>query len=129
MFPKPQPSSITRHRKRVDAEEALKECYAEVDARDAGICWVTGHYTRRSVDPRVRREHHHLIKRSQDKKLVDKPWNVITVTAEAHTLIEAGWLIVEGHDARKPIFFHWAPYVKPHQKPFRIRGRFHREEA
>ena len=129
-FPKGEPLGVTKHRKRVDADAALRECYADVDARDASICWVTGRYTSSgAVDPRVRREHHHLVKRSRDRGLIDKPHNVITVTAEAHKLIEAGWIVVEGKDARKAIFFHWRADVQAHQKPFRIQAKrqFHRE--
>ena len=124
LYGKGQPRVIERHTKRVDAEKALKEAYAEVDARDAGRCWVTGKRTEsNSVDPRRRREHHHLVARSRDRALIAEPSNIITVTAEAHDLIERGWLVVEGVDATKAIRFHFAEHVKPEQKPFRIASR------
>ena len=127
--PKGEPGIVRRHQRRVEDEKALRECYAEVDARDAGYCWVTGRYTQSgAVDPRVRREHHHIVKRSRDKGLIDKPHNVITVCAEAHKLIEAGWIIVEGKDARKRLFFHWRSDLKASQKPFTIRAMLGRAQ-
>jgi hypothetical protein len=123
-FPKPQHSVITRYKRRVDEEKALREAYADVDARDGGKCLVTGRYTQPgAVDPRVRREHHHLVKRSLDKGQIAEPRNIVTVCAEAHKLIEAGWLVLEGSDATKAIFCHWAAHVKPSQKPFTIQAR------
>lgn len=119
--PKDPPRVVTKHRKRVDADAALREAYAEVDARDAGYCWVTGRYTQSgAVDTRIRREHHHLKGRNVKPEWVTRPERIITVAAEAHALITAGYIVVEGANATKPIFFHWAAHVKPHQKPFRI---------
>lgn len=126
--PKSAPSAITRHRKRVDETQALKDAYSDVDRRDAGVCWVTGRHTakygtERAVDPRIRREHHHLKGRNVKPEWVYDPHRIITVCREAHALITAGWIVVEGTDARKPIFFHYADFVKAHQKPFRIREK------
>jgi hypothetical protein len=121
-FAKPQASVLKRHQKRKALEQALEECYAEVDARDAGYCWVTGRYTQSGhVDARIRREHHHLEKRSQSKARRADPDNVITTCAEAHALIEAGLIQVEGEDASKPIRFHWT--LKPSERPFQIKSR------
>lgn len=123
-FPKPQPSAVTKHRKRVDADAALAQAYADVDARDAGYCWVTGRYTvPNMVDPRMRREHHHLVPRSRSKELKADPNNIVTVCSEAHSLITQGWIVVEGTDARQPIFFHYAEFVKPSMRPFAIKAR------
>lgn len=125
--PKPEPGVVTRHKKRVEADAALRDAYAEVDARDGGYCWITGRYTQPgAVDPRVRREHNHLKGRNVRPEWVTKPERIITVTAEAHRLIHAGWIVVEGTDARKPIFFHWAAHVKPSQKPFHLKGKSRR---
>jgi len=123
-FPKPDPSPVTKHARRKLAEQALREAYAEVDLRDGGICWVTGRFTRPgAVDPRVRREHHHLKGRNVRPEWVTRPERIILVCNEAHLLITAGWIVVEGSDARKPIFFHWAPHVDPKKRPFVIASK------
>ena len=123
-FPKPEPRAVTKHGKRKVANQALLEAYADVDVRDAGYCWVTGRYTQSgAVDARVRREHHHLKGRNVRPEWVTKLERIITVSAEAHGLITQGWIVVEGCDARKPLFFHWRADVKPAQRPFVIKGR------
>lgn len=122
--PKGEPGLITRHRRKVAAEAALKQAYADVDLRDGGRCWITGRYADpSSPDPRFRREHHHLKGRNVRPEWVTKPERIITVAREAHLLINAGYIVVEGTDARKPIFFHWREGLKADQKPFVIRGR------
>lgn len=124
LFPKSAPSVVTRHRRRVEEAAALRDAYADVDQRDAGICWVTGRYTSSgSPDARVRREHHHLVARSLDRTRIDDPTNIITVCAEAHALFKSGWLVSEGTDARQPVFFHWTALAKPDQRPFVIKAR------
>jgi len=123
-FPKGTPRAVTKHRKRVEADAELQQAYADVDVRDAGYCWITGRYTvPGAVDPRQRREHHHLKGRNVKPEWVTKPERIITVCAEAHSLITQGWIVVEGTDARKPIFFHYAAHVKPSMRPFVIRSR------
>lgn len=129
-FGKGQPRGIARHTKRVDAEKAFKEAYKAVDLRDAGRCWVTGKRTEPGhVDPRRRREHHHLMSRSLDKSKIADPRNIITCTAEAHELIERGWIQVTGSDATKAIRFEFAAHVPPQQKPFRIVAKRRRSQA
>lgn len=119
-----EPRVVTRHKRRKEAAQALQDAYAEVDLRDQGICWVTGRHTSSGApDARVRREHHHLKGRNVMPEWVDKPERIVTVTKEAHDLITAGWIQVEGDDARKVIRFHWASHVKASQKPFQIRSR------
>ena len=118
------PRAVTKHKRRKLASKALEDAYADVDARDAGYCWVTGRYTQSgAVDARVRREHHHLKGRRVRPEWVTKPARIITVCAEAHALITQGWIVVEGCDARKALFFHWRADVKPEQRPFVIKGR------
>jgi len=118
------PRAITRGKKRAADAKALEDAYADVDRRDGGYCWVTGRYTQsRAADPRVRREHHHLKGRRVRPEWVTKPERIVTVCAEAHQLIGLGWIVVEGCDARKPIFFHWADFVKPQQKTFQIQAQ------
>lgn len=120
-FPKPQPSVVTKHAKRKAADLSLAQAYAEVDARDGGKCWVTGRHTRPGVvDPNVRREHHHLKGRNVKPEWRHKPERIITVCNSAHVLITAGWIVVEGCDARKPIRFSWAEHVKAKDKPLVI---------
>lgn len=122
--PKPIPGAIVKRKRRAEADKALREAYADVDLRDGGICWVTGRFTRSdAVDPRVRREHHHLKGRRVRPDWITKPERIITICVEAHQLINAGWLVVEGCDARKAIFFHWADHVSAKDKPFEIKAR------
>jgi hypothetical protein len=122
-IPKPPPRAIAKAAKRREEAEALREAYADVDARDAGICWVTGRYTQPgAVDARVRREHHHLRGRNVMPEWVTDPDRVITITAEAHQLITAGKIAVEGDDARRTIRFFWNG-VALGDRPFQIRSR------
>ena len=122
--PKPVPRVVEQHAKRKDAEKALREAYADVDLRDGGWCWVTGRFTFPGTpDARTRREHHHLKGRNVKPEWVTRPERIITVSAEAHSLITQGWIVVEGTDARKPLFFHYAEHVKPTQRPFTIKAR------
>lgn len=122
-FSKGEPRSIRKARLRKEESDALAAAYADVDLRDGGICWVTGRWTKPgAVDARMRREHNHLKGRHVKPEWVTRPERIITVCAEAHQLIHAGWIVVEGCDARKPIFFHWAAWVKSREKPFQIQA-------
>lgn len=118
------PVKVERHQRRKAKAEALVDAYAKVDKRDHGSCWVTGRVLSPSaVEPAHRREHHHLKGRRVEPSWVTKPERIITVSALAHDLITRGWIVVEGTDARKPIFFHWASFVKPEQKVLVIKRR------
>jgi hypothetical protein len=118
-----EPGVISRRKRRAEESKALTEAYAEVDARDAGICQVTGRYTQPgAIDPRVRREHHHLRGRNVRPEWVTKAEHIVLVCAEAHQLITMGWIAVEGTDARKPLRFHWTDLCKG-RRPFEIRAR------
>lgn len=122
-LPKGQPAPVRRAQKRAQDEAALRECYADVDRRDGGICQATGRHTvPGSPDARVRREHHHLVKRSHSTALRAEPSNVVTLCAEAHQLVEAGLLVLEGTDATKPLFCHWAAHA-PTPRPFQLKGK------
>lgn len=124
MFPKPEPRVVERHRRRVTAKADLEQAYADVDLRDGGFCWVTGRWTSSGIlDPRARREHHHLKGRNVKPEWVTRPERIITVCAEAHALITAEFIVVEGVDARKPIYFHWREGVRADQKPFRLTSK------
>lgn len=124
-FPKPAPGIYTRGKRRKAAQAALDEAYAEVDQRDGPYCRVTGRYTQsHAVDPRVRREHHHLGARSTDPDRITDPTNIIVICKEAHDLFKAGWLVSEGANANKPVRFHWTKLApKPKDRPFEIRSR------
>lgn len=118
-----EPAAISRRTRRAEEAKALTEAYAEVDARDAGICQVTGRYTQPgAVDVRVRREHHHLKGRNVKPEWVTKAERIICVSAEAHQLITLGWIAVEGTDARRTLRFHWTELVKG-RRPFEIKSR------
>lgn len=125
--PKPPKGSgrLDRHERRRADAEALADAYAEVDLRDASICAVTGRFTKAGApDARVRREHHHLKGRNVRPEWVNVPKRIITVCAEAHDLIEGGFIQVEGADATKPLFFHWNERaMKNRKKPFVIIGK------
>lgn len=116
---------LERHERRKADEQGLLDAYAEVDLRDQSICWVTGRFTKPGApDARVRREHHHLKGRNVRPDWVTVPKRIITVCAEAHDLIEGGFIQVEGTDASKPIFFHWnESMMRGRKKPFAIVGK------
>lgn len=116
--------AIRRHVKRRDKDQALEAAYAVVDARDAGYCRVTGRYTQSgAVDPRVRREHHHLSGRNVAPEDRANPERIITTCGEAHQLLHAKLLLYEGENANERIVFHWADEVKPSDRPFLIRSK------
>jgi hypothetical protein len=125
---KDEPLVETRRRRRAADAQALRDAYADVDRRDAGYCWVTGQYSSpHCPDPRYRREHHHLKGRRVRPDWVFRPERIITVTKEVHDYITAGWIAVEGCDARKPLFFHWTELAK--RKPFELTPRRRQETA
>lgn len=113
--------ALRRHVKRRDKDKALEEAYAVVDARDSGYCRVTGRYTvPGSPDARNRREHHHLFGRNARPEFRHDPRKIVTVAAEAHQLLTAKLITVEGDNANERLIFHWSDEVKPHDRPFRI---------
>lgn len=100
------------------------EAYAVVDVRDAGYCRVTGRYTQPGhVDPRVRREHHHLSGRNVAPQDRANPERIVTVCAEAHQLLTAHLLEYEGENASDRIVFHWSEQLDPKDRPFRIMSK------
>lgn len=121
---------LDRHERRQSDEDKLLKTYAEVDARDGSICWVTGRYTiAGEPDARVRRNHHHLAGRNVRPDWVYKAKRIITVCQEAHDLIEGGFIDVQGVDANKPIFFHWNAVMAKRKKPFAIKSKHLRGAA
>lgn len=118
------PGVVERKQRRKDRENELTDAYAAVDERDKGICWVTGRTTvAGAVMAEQRREHHHLKGRRVRPDWRHKPERIITVCAEAHDLITRGWIVLEGDDARKQLFFHWAEHVDPKQRTLVIKRK------
>lgn len=125
-----EPRVVTKVRKQRAKAKSLEDAYAAVNDRDKSVCWVTGRKTHpKAVSASNRREHHHLKGRRVMPEWVNNPERIITVSAAAHQLITAGWIVVEGTDARKPCFFHWAAWVKPEQKTLMIQRKRVRPEA
>lgn len=124
-FPKPEPLAIHRAKRKAARETALEQAYREVDLRDQGVCWATGRTTRPGdPDSRVRRDHHHLAGRRVRPDWRHDPRRILTLTAEAHQLVTAGALLVEGDDATKRVLFHWnREIVKPGKEPFRLKSK------
>ena len=122
--PKPAKGSgrLARNERKVAEARALEDAYEVVNIRDGNQCRVTGRFLQAgAVDARVRREHHHLQPRSLAPDRVAEPSNILLVCAEAHDLITGKFIEVEGTDATKPIFFHWAEEaMRGRVKPFRI---------
>lgn len=114
---------LERRARRVERDQALADAYADVDARDAGICWASGAYTQHGAPmAEQRREHHHLRGRRVMPEWRHDPHHIITVSKLAHDLITGGFLVVEGDDARKPIRFHWQ-MPKGTKPPFHLRSK------
>jgi hypothetical protein len=109
------PVKVQRHDKKKAREEALDAAYRIVDKRDGNRCRVTGvSLVAGAPDPKIRREHHHLISRSRSRELRADPKNIVLVSAFAHDLIERGWLVAEGTRADHPIFWHWSEIATSH---------------
>jgi hypothetical protein len=102
------PVKVQRHDKKKAREEALDAAYRIVDKRDGNRCRVTGvSLVAGAPDPKIRREHHHLAKRSRERGKRSDPSNICLVSAFAHDLITRGWLVCEGTDADGPLFWHY----------------------
>jgi hypothetical protein len=114
------PGKVERHNRKADREKAMEAAYELVNKRDGGRSRVTGtHLTPGAPDPKARREHHHIVSRSRSKALREKPSNIMLCSAFEHDLIERGWLVVEGKNADRELFFHWSEIAT--SKPLQIR--------
>jgi len=120
---KPLPRALKKAQDRREANAALDQAYADVDLRDGPYSRISGRYTSSgAVDPRVRREHHHIRPRSTHPELTADPRNIFVCTAEEHQLIHAGAIEVEGVNAAKELRFHWnRAMVARGKEPFEIR--------
>ena len=116
---------LARRARRAEDSTALADAYAVVDARDGGFCVITGRFVvAGAVDPRRRREHHHLKGRNVRPDWVTDPRRIITVAADVHQLIEGGFIEVEGENANQRIVAHWNRALMPSgREPFRLLSR------
>ena len=111
-FGKGIPRVIQKATKRREDDQALKDAYTLVDARDKRTCRATGRpLTPGAVMPAMRLERHHLKPRSTHPELITDSRNVVTVAADVHQLIEAAKIEVEGTDADGRLIFRWATGV------------------
>lgn len=123
-FPKGAPLKVGRAIRKAKRQGAMQKAYRLVDVRDGSKCWVTRLLlSPGATDPRARREHHHLQPRSTHPERIADPTNIITVSGLAHTLIEAGMIVVEGTTTEKPIRFHWRADVTKEQRVLVIKSR------
>lgn len=53
----------------------------------------------------MRLERHHLKTRGSHPELKYDPRNIVTLCAEVHQLVTAGWIDIEGTDADKRLIF------------------------
>lgn len=114
------PLVVARATRKKEREHALEKAYELVNTRDGNRCRVTGvSLVAGAPDSKVRREHHHLAKRSTHRTLRDSARNIVLVSAFAHQLIERGWLVADGKRADKPIFWHWSEIATSH--PLKIK--------
>lgn len=123
-------ATVARAARKSKRKQRLDDAYEVVDKRDRGVCWVTGRVTLTGdVGPETHRDHHHLAGRNVRPEWKYDPDRIITVCHQAHRLITTGKIVVEGDDARKPIFFHWHEDVTPRQKILVIKRRNVRAES
>lgn len=82
-------------RKGREREAEIDRCYQSVDLRDRSVCRVTGEFlTAGASDPRKRKEHHHMVRRSRGG--LHESANVLTVSAYIHQLDHAGKIRLSG---------------------------------
>jgi hypothetical protein len=121
------PVKVARHDKKKAREEALDAAYRIVDKRDGNRCRVTGvSLVAGAPDPKIRREHHHLRRRSTSRAGRADTRNIVLVSAFAHDLITRGWIVAEGMDASKFIAWHWSEIATSH--PLKIQRHNPRED-
>lgn len=83
------PQAVEDAKKSRAEDRAWEKCKAAVDARDKGICFVTGAYLKAdAVDRWQALERAHLEFRSKSKARRYKPENVVTVARGVHQLID-----------------------------------------
>lgn len=84
-----------KERRDKEQQAEIDSCYQAVDLRDLSVCRVTGEFlTPGATDPKKRREHHHLIRRSRGGLHETK--NVLTISAYIHQLDHAGKVRLSG---------------------------------
>lgn len=116
------PLAVERDQRKKAKDASLLAAYAVVNQRDGNRCRVTGIALDPSaIDQKHRREHHHIVKRSQSKAKRDDPSNIMLTSRFVHRLIEKGWIDVEGTDADKPLRFHYTQLAT--SRPVVIKSR------
>lgn len=116
------PGVVQRSDRKREKEKQLAEAYAVVDKRDQNRCRATGAtLAPAAVDPKQRREHHHLRGRRVRPDWIYRPERICLVSAFVHDLITRGWIEVEGTDARKPLFFSWNDDIAKGRRPLVIK--------
>lgn len=117
------PVTVQRHQRKTAQAQRLEDAYAIVNARERYMCQASGRQLYSGhPEAEFRREHHHIKARRVKPEGREDPNNIVLVSALAHDLITKGWLLVEGEHA-PTVRFRWAAFVKPGQKPFRLRKR------
>lgn len=116
-FPKPTPHILTKGQKAKAVEQHRRETKRAVFARDGGRCRVCGD---------AATEMHELRFRSLGGKRSLE--NSIAVCAfgsrhNCHALLQRNCIEYEGDNAQQRVVFHWAEWVKPEQRTFRIRSK------
>lgn len=112
------PAALEKYAKRAAADKALRDAYAAVDARDKRTCRATGRpLMAGAVDPRMRLERHHLVKRSASQAGIADARNIVTLAADVHRLVEAHAIEIEGTDANGRLIFRWNKKVLAGKAP------------
>lgn len=122
------PGVVARATRKKEKADALANAYEVVNRRDGNRCRATGvPLAAGDMDPRHRREHHHLRGRRVRPEWREKPERICLLSGFVHELVERGWIDIEGTDARKPLFFHYTSLAKSH--PIQLKRSNPREKV
>lgn len=95
-FPKGDPVTRIKRKKRKVSEKRQRTAFDRVDDRDKGVCQLTGRKADvNSMNPLDRIHHHHIIERSACGP--DETWNLVSVRREIHDLLNDNVLTVWGN--------------------------------
>lgn len=110
--PKGTPRVLEKVAKDRVEDRAWEKTVAAVDARDKGLCFVTGAYLKAgAIDPWQRLERAHLEARSKSKARRHLTENVVTVAAAIHQLMHAGALKLFDKRGRPALKFEAIDHV------------------
>lgn len=115
-FPKPAPRAITKPAKAKLAELHRRSIKRQVFDRDGGKCRVCGG---------TAQEMHELQFRSLGgKRSLENSVAVCNYTGRGcHRLLQTHAIEVEGTNANGRLVFHWAAWVTPEQRFFKIKSK------